>query len=491
MEYLKGIILVAYIGTSLALLLYGLNTCVIVYLFLRKKGVGADEDRAIEDLATSQFDAPDALPIVTTQIPLYNEINVAERVIRAVAGIDYPSSRHQIQVLDDSTDETRAIVDQVTADLSAVGHWVEVVRREKRSGYKAGALAVGMREAKGDYIAIFDSDFVPPADFLRRTLPHLWADMRCGMVQARWDHLNQKRSWLTRAQAVGIDGHFIIEQTARCRNGLFMNFCGTAGVWRKEAIIDAGGWTHDTVTEDLDLSYRAQLRGWRFHYLPDLLVPAELPPTYTAFKSQQYRWAKGTIQTARKLLPDVWRAHIPLFKKLQATVHLTHYTLHLEMAFLALLVMPLMLLYRDGIMLYKSILFLVLLVPAASGPSLGYLACQYYGHPKDWKRRAIRLPFLLLVGFGICLSNAKAVLAGLFGNDTTFVRTPKHGEQLLKAYKVGRNWVPRFELFLSAYCFVTLIVLAWISQYSLMPFVLIYMLGFGLVGVRSLREARA
>ncbi|MEM1223698.1 MAG: glycosyltransferase family 2 protein, partial [Verrucomicrobiota bacterium] len=317
-----------------------------------------------------------------------------------------------------------------------------------------------------------------------------WADPDCGMVQSRWDHLNQMESWLTRAQAVGIDGHFIIEQTARCRNGLFMNFCGTAGVWRREAIEDAGGWTHDTVTEDLDLSYRAQLRGWRFHYLPDLLVPAELPPTYSAFKSQQYRWAKGTIQTARKLLPAVWSAPISFLKKFQATVHLTHYSLHLEMAVLALLILPLMLSYPDGIALYKSFLFIALLIPAAMGPSLGYLVCQYYGHPKDWKRRIIRLPFLLLVGFGICLSNAKAVLEGLVGNDTTFVRTPKRGEKPVKTYALNRNWVPRFEIMFSVYSAITIFVLALISQYSLIPFVVVYTLGFGLVGISSLREAR-
>ena len=282
----------------------------------------------------------------------------------------------------------------------------------------------------------------------------------------------------------------MVEQTARNRNGLFMNFCGTAGVWRPEAIKAAGGWSHDTVTEDLDLSYRAQLCGWRFHYLPSLLVPAELPATYGAFKSQQSRWAKGTLQTARKLLPHLWRAPIPLMRKLQATVHLTQYTLHLQMALLAFLMLPLTLSFGQGIVRYDSALLLSLLIPAALGPSIGYAVCQHYGHPRDWLERLLYLPFLLVVGFGICLSNAKAVLEGLFGNDCTFVRTPKSGGNALKDYRVKRHWLPRFEMLFAAYCALTVGVLLMMNQYELIPFVLIYMFGFSLVGWRSLREAR-
>ncbi len=490
MDILSTVILVLYTICSLLLLLYGLNTYFIIHLFLRKRNACKSEDAQCELEAAPRFEDVDALPVVTTQIPLYNEINVAERVIRAVAGIDYPQSKHEIQVLDDSDDETCALVDRVAEALRAEGYWIEVFRRDNRIGYKAGALEAGMAVCKGEFIAIFDSDFIPPADFLQRTLPHLWADEGRGLVQARWDHINQKDSWLTRAQAMGIDGHFVVEQVARNRNGLFMNFCGTAGVWRRAAIEDAGNWEHDTVTEDLDLSYRAQLKGWTFHYLPELLVPAELPTTYSAFKSQQYRWAKGSIQTARKMLPKVWASKVPFFKKLQATVHLTHYGLHLQMALLSLLVLPLMLSYRDGIDLYRSAVFLSLLVPAAVGPSLGYLVCQYYGHPEDWKQRVLRLPFLLVVGFGICLSNGKAVLEGFFGNDSTFVRTPKAGDQSVKQYNVKRNWVPQFEVLLALYCAVTVGVLGYIGQYALIPFVVTYALGFGVVGMNSLRELR-
>jgi len=491
MDFISTVILILYSICSLLLLLYGLNTYWIIHLFLRKRNSHDISDQATEDRFASDFERAAELPVITTQLPLFNEINVAERVIRSVAAMEYPMDRHEIQVLDDSNDETCELVDRVALELREQGHWVEVFRRSDRVGYKAGALEAGMQVCKGEYIAIFDSDFIPPKNFLRRTLPHLWADDNCALVQARWDHINVNQSWLTRAQAMGIDGHFVVEQTARNRNGLFMNFCGTAGVWRRAAIKDAGGWQHDTVTEDLDLSYRAQLKGWRFHYLPSLLVPAELPPTYSAFKSQQYRWAKGTMQTARKILPSVWRAPIPFFKKLQATVHLTHYSLHLQMAILALLVLPLMLSYREGIALYRSLVFLALLVPAALGPSLGYMVCQYYGHPEDWKVRLMRLPFLLVVGFGICLSNGKAVLAGLFGNDSTFVRTPKAGEQRVKHYTVMGDWMPRFELVLAAYCALTVGALFWIGQFALIPFVVVYFLGFTVVGYRSLVEARA
>jgi len=291
--------------------------------------------------------------------------------------------------------------------------------------------------------------------------------------------------------ALDANADTIIEQTARSRGGLFMNFCGTAGVWRRAAIEDAGGWQHDTVTEDLDLSYRAQLKDWGVYYIPSLLVPAELPPTYTAYKSQQYRWAKGTMQTARKLLPTLWRSPQSFRRKLQATVHLTHYSLHLQMATLALLILPLILTFSAEIGFYRSILLFSLLVPAAAGPSAGYFVSQYHGYPDDWKRRVRRLPFLLVLGFGISLSNARAVLDGLFSNDSTFIRTPKVGERVFKQYGVKKNKLPLFELLFAAYCALTLVTLLALGQYSLIPFVVIYTLGFGWVGFRSMREARA
>ncbi|TVP82415.1 MAG: glycosyltransferase [Puniceicoccaceae bacterium] len=463
----------------------------MIYLFLKNRDLSGSDDRKKEAAYAGRFEDERSLPVVTTQIPLYNEFNVAERIMRGVAAIDYPKQLHEIQVLDDSDDETCALVDRIAAQLIEEGFRVSVFRRKDRIGYKAGALEAGLAVCEGELIGIFDSDFIPPHDFYHRILPHFWADIKCGMVQARWDHLNQAESWLTRAQSLGVDGHFIIEQTARSRGGLFMNFCGTAGVWRRAAIEDSGGWQHDTVTEDLDLSYRAQLRGWGVYYIPSLLAPAELPATYTAYKSQQYRWAKGTMQTARKLLPALWRSPQSFRRKLQATVHLTHYTLHLQMAILALLILPLMLSFSTQIGLYRSMLFLTLLVPAAAGPSIGYFICQYYGRPEDWRRRVVRLPFLLILGFGISLSNARAVVDGLTSNDSTFIRTPKDGERIFKKYVLKRTKLPLFELLFAAYCALTVGILVYIEQYALIPFVVIYSLGFALVGYKSINEARA
>lgn len=491
MTVLSDFFLFVYVTCSVLLLLYGLNTHYMVYLFLKNRDITERFDREKEARYADRFEAADSLPIVTTQIPLYNELNVAERIIRAVAAIDYPKPLHEIQVLDDSDDETCALVDDLAEELRGEGYRLSVLRRENRVGYKAGALEAGMQASEGPFLGIFDSDFMPPHDFYHRILPHLWADDRCAFAQARWGHVNESDSWLTRAQAMGVDGHFIIEQTARNRSGLFMNFCGTAGVWRRAAIEDSGGWQHDTVTEDLDLSYRAQLRGWRACYVPSLIVPAELPPSYNAYKSQQHRWAKGTMQTARKLLPALWRAPLSLREKVQGTVHLTHYSLHLQMTVLALSILPLLLGFSLDIGLYRSALFLLLLIPAAAGPSFGYFISQYHGYPADWKRRVLRLPFLLVLGFGISLSNARAVLSGLFSNDRTFVRTPKKGAAGAKQYTVRKDRLPLFELLFAAYCAGTVGALLFLQEYALVPFVIIYTLGYGLVGYKSIGEARA
>jgi len=491
MTYVSDLFLFIYVTCSVLLLLYGLNTHYIVYCFLKNRDLSARKDGETEVRFAARLADPASLPVVTTQIPLYNELNVADRIIRAVAAIDYPQTLHEIQVLDDSDDETCALVDALAAELRQAGYRISVLRRENRVGYKAGALEAGMQAGTGEFIGIFDSDFIPPREFYQRILPHLWADEHCAFAQARWGHFNEADSWLTRAQAMGVDGHFIIEQTARNRSGLFMNFCGTAGVWRRTAIEDAGGWQHDTVTEDLDLSYRAQLRGWRAAYIPSLIVPAELPPSYNAYKSQQHRWAKGTMQTARKLLPSLWRSSRSLRVKVQGTIHLTHYTLHLQMALLAVSIFPLLLGLSLNIGLYRSAVFLCLLIPAAAGPSFGYFVSQYHGYPDDWKRRVLRLPFLLVLGFGISLSNARAVLSGLFSDDRTFVRTPKKGARGVKHYAVRKDRLPLFELLFAAYCAGTVTALLYLGEYALVPFVVIYTLGYGLVGMKSIGEARA
>ncbi|WP_287245500.1 glycosyltransferase, partial [Okeania sp. SIO1H5] len=282
---------------------------------------------------------------MTTQLPVYNEANVIERLIHAVCEMDYPKEKHEIQVLDDSTDGSEKISERVVQEMQAKGFDIKLIHRTKRTHYKAGALNEGMDVCKGEFVAIFDADFVPPKDYLLKCIPFLYKNPKVGLVQARWGHLNSGQSPITLAQSIGIDGHFVIEQSARSWGRLFMNFNGTAGIWRKSAIRDAGGWEGDTLTEDMDLSYRAQLAGWEMEFVYDVVVPAELPADINAFKSQQYRWAKGSIQTAIKLLPKVLSSQAPLTVKLQSILHTTHYMIHPLMIITAILATPLLLFY--------------------------------------------------------------------------------------------------------------------------------------------------
>jgi len=426
-------------------------------------------------------------PAVLTQIPLYNESTVAERIIRSVAAIDYPD--HEIQVLDDSNDETCGIVDSVVAELQSQGINISAVRREDRSGFKAGALAYGMKLSKAKYIAIFDADFIPPADFLRRTIPHFYAQKKCAVVQARWCHLNANDSALTKAQSVGIDGHFVIEQSARSYNDYFLNFNGTAGVWDRDAIDDAGGWQADTLTEDLDLSYRAQLRGWKFHYLPDVCVPAELPPQFRGFRSQQFRWAKGSIQTSLKILPKVWKAPIALRKKVEATFHLTHYSLHFFMCLQALLALPMAIINPMPFELSFLVWFLIPMGFAMLGPSLLYLVAELWISPERWKHFFTRLPMLILIGFGVCASNARACIEGLIGIESPFVRTPKQGDKKNKIrYKGKKSYMPMIEMLIAGLTLAAAIQYMSIGIWGAAPFFIIYALGLGMMGIKSFIE---
>lgn len=490
-DLLEHLVWITYCSICAVLLLYGLNSYLMIglYLFRRKKHLS--EDRLREATFRERIDAGDAeWPTVLTQIPLYNEYNVAERVIRAVAGMDYPQDRHQIQVLDDSDDETRERVDAVVADLQAQGYQIAAVRRTDRIGYKAGALNHGMQVSDAPYIAIFDSDFVPQPDFLKRCLPLLLADEKNGLVQTRWEHLNAAESILTRAVSLGIDGHFVVEQCARSWNGLFLNFNGTAGVWRRVAIEDAGGWTADTLTEDMDLSYRAQLRNWRIHYTPEVATPAEIPNTFTAFKSQQFRWAKGSIETAVKLLPAVFRAPMGTFKKVQAFVHLTHYMIHFAMVLLALLSIPLLLSPDKAPAPWFWHLALAPVLIAALGPSLLFATSQLtLPEPSRWRRLLI-LPALVLIGFGISLSNSNAVWQALRGKKSGFVRTPKKGDRPTKRYGVPRSAIPLLELLLGVYCFAGILLAVVSPTVEYTTFLLIFALGYTIVGTFSLIETR-
>jgi cellulose synthase/poly-beta-1,6-N-acetylglucosamine synthase-like glycosyltransferase len=394
-------------------------------------------------------------PRVTVQLPVYNERYVVERLLNSVASLDYPRERLQIQILDDSSDVTSEIIARVTSHLRGRGFDIDHICRENRQGFKGGALAHGMQSATGEFIAIFDADFLPPANFLKRTLPYFDLDARTGCVQTRWGHLNRQNSLLTRTQANGIDGHFVIEQETRSAHDLFLNFNGTAGVWHRECISDSGGWQHDTLTEDLDLSYRAQLRGWKIQYLPHVVSPAELPGQISAFKGQQFRWAKGSIQTARKLLPGLLRSSQPLRVKFEGALHLTHYFVHPLMLINLLLLLPL--LFYDNFLLYIYPAFAI----AAIGPLFMYLTSMSL-RGVSFARKLFNLLMLVLLGMGLSLNNSRAVGEALLSIRSPFNRTPKYNLDNRAAHKKSLDYLlPRdrilwLELSLSIYALVLL-----------------------------------
>lgn len=464
--------------------LYGFHMYLLLYLAHRRRALVRSEQRAIVERYWREV--PDEQwPRVTTQLPLYNEIAVARRVIEAAARMDYPPSRHEIQVLDDSTDGTRVVVDQTAAELRARGVDIKVVRRPDRTHYKAGALAHGLKTATGELVAIFDADFVPKPDFLRRLVPLFSQGDDICVVQARWGHLNTHESWVTKGLALGLDMHFAIEQAARNWNGLLMSFNGTGGIWRKAAIDDprVGGWSGDTITEDLDLSYRAQLAGWRMVFCDEVDSPAELPADVNALKTQQRRWATGTIQTARKLLPTIWKS--PLFtvaQKLQATVHLTLYAIALPMVLVAMIgrLLPLML-QGDAWPAWIQLLCATFLL-AAVAPWIAYGSAR---HCLTGKLPAVGHIFKLTVlGLGLSVNNALAVLTGLFQRGGEFVRTPKSGsvgEKARSNYATLRSRLWLVELLLAAWCFAQWVFFVPYDGIG-GTFLLLYAIGLFLMG---------
>jgi len=480
------IVLTAFFASTLALAVYGLHLYALLYLFRRKASTRRLEQQ--ETIAAYQRDhAVDCWPSVTTQLPIYNERDVVERLVEAAAAIDYPLDRHEIQILDDSDDSTRERVDDIVRRLQSRGVDVKVIRRANRSGYKAGALATGLAVARGEYVAVFDADFVPPKDFLRQAIPLLEAKPDLACLQGRWSHLNRHESWLTEAQALGIDGHFAIEQGARAWNGFMMNFNGTAGVWRKAAIDDpaVGGWSGETLTEDLDLSYRAQLAGWKLDYCLDLACPAELPGTVGALKNQQRRWATGSIQVARKLLPRVWRARLSLAEKIEATLHLTHYSVALWMLLLAVIARPMLLVTTEGKVFgeWFWIAWAAILISALA-PSLVYAYAQYSLEGRWSGLRTI--PSMLILGCGMCVNNSLGVLRGLFGWGGEFLRTPKSGSadtaRAVSHYQVAVNHTWIAEVVLGMYSLLSFVIYFSQTQRAFSIFLLLYAIGFFLIG---------
>ena len=482
-------LIVAYLGVLLTLALYGFHRSTLVYLYYRYKR-NRPEPKARFDGLTAQ------LPIVTVQLPLFNEMYVAQRLLDAVARIDWPRERFEIQVLDDSTDETQEICKAKVAELSQGGVDIKYIHRVDRTGFKAGALENGLKTARGEFVLVFDADFLPSSDVLHQTI-HYFTDAKVGMVQVRWGHVNRDYSGLTQVQALMLDGHFVIEHTARHRSGRFFNFNGTAGIWRRSAISDAGGWSHDTLTEDMDLSYRAQLKGWQFVYLPEVVSDAELPVEMNSFKSQQFRWAKGSIQVAKKLLPTILRADVSFGVKMEAFFHLTNNFAYPLLMLLSVLLLPnLLMRTHHG---WREVLIIDL--PLFFGTTLSiasfYVTSQREIDRHGWPRMLKRLPMVMSVGIGLCINQTRAVLEALLGRTSgEFVRTPKHGvvrsfeAWTAKKYRASKTLIPMVEVLFAAY-FAVAMVFAFIGgHYISLPFLALFFAGFAYVGVLSLHQSR-
>lgn len=481
--------IVSYSIVVVGLSLYGIHRYSMIFLFWKhRKNLPKPKSRFTD------------LPLITVQLPVFNELHVIKRLVEKVAELEYPQHLLQIQILDDSTDETKAICEDEVRRLEEQGFDVEYIHRIDRTGFKAGALENGMATAKGDYIFILDADFMPPRTVLHEMV-HYFTDEKIALVQTRWGHVNRNYSLLTKIQAMFLDGHLVVEQTARSRAGRFFNFNGTAGMWRKQAIIDAGGWEHDTLTEDLDLSYRAQMKGWKFIFLLDVETPAELPVDMDGFKSQQHRWTKGSVQTCKKLLGAVWRSDIPLILKLESTAHLTANFAYLLLVLLCFLVWPDVghqargMTVEDPTSLRVWLLDIPIFVITTGSVCLFYITAQRTLFPKTWLREIIYLPALLALGIGMSINNGKAVIEAILNRQSPFVRTPKYGVETKGdtwkskqkgKYKALKSVATGMEILLGLY-FTFLTIMAIVNgNWTSVPFLTLFMLGFWYVALGSL-----
>ena len=477
-------LLVPYFGILAILSIYGLHRFDTIHTYFkhRRKATGEPPLRF------------ESLPRVTIQLPLYNERYVLERLIDETVKVEYPRDLLQIQVLDDSTDETHEYAQALCERYATIGHPIKYIHRTNRNGFKAGALQEGLKSATGEFVAVFDADFIPPPDFLTRTIHH-FADPKVGVVQTRWSYLNRDFNFLTEVEAILLDGHFILEHGARSRAGYFFNFNGTAGILRVSMIEDSGGWQHDTLTEDSDLSYRAQLKGWKFVYLPGLECPSELPVEIHGFQVQQFRWAKGLTQCARKLLPGLLKAKIPFRVKAEAFLHLTPNISYPLMLVVSALMLPVMIVRSYMGIWEMMILDFPLIVASFWSLSAFYVIAQRELHPKTWKRTFFMLPMLMAVGVGLTLINTRAVMEALFGVKSGFVRTPKYAiegnrqkRMAVQKYKRRSGWLPYFELACGTY----FLYMCWfaIDTYNFMtlPFLALFVGGYYWVGFGTLYQ---
>ncbi len=474
-------LLIPYFIVLIWLASYGIHRYTLVYLYYKHR----------KDRPQGPPGHFAELPRVTVQLPIFNEQFVVERLVDTVCQLDYPKDRLDIQLLDDSTDETQDVARRLVERYAAEGYPITYHHRTNREGFKAGALREGLKTAKGEFVAIFDADFVPPADFLMRVI-HYFADPKVGMVQGRWSHINRNYSFLTNVEAILLDGHFVLEHGARSRSNVFFNFNGTAGMWRRQAIDDAGGWQHDTLTEDTDLSYRAQLKGWKFVYLEDVECPAELPVEMTAFKTQQARWAKGLIQTAKKILPQVMKSDVSWRVKLEAWYHLTANISYPLMIALSVLLLPAMIIrFYQG---WFQMLYIDLPLFLASSFSISsfYLVSQKVLYPRTWYRCFLYLPFLMALGIGLTITNSRAVLEALLGKQSAFARTPKYrieskaDKRRSRAYRRRLGWVPWIELLIGTYFVLTVYYAVENENFVTVPFLVLFVIGYYYTGLMSL-----
>src|SRR5258708_2394225 len=467
-----------YLAVLGGLSAYGIHRYFIIYLFLK--------NRKRPSVPAGRFRQ---LPKVTVQLPIFNEVYVVERLVRSVSEVDYPRTLLQIQVLDDSTDDTREVTASSVKELRQRGFDVQLIHRVDRTGFKAGALAVGLESAAGEFICILDADFVAPPDLLQRTI-HFFTDPKIGMIQSRLGHFNPRYSLLTRMQAMFLDGHLLLQQTARSRSGRFFNFNGTAGLWRRSCIEEAGGWQHDTLCEDLDLRYRAQLVGWKFIFLPDVVTPAELPVDMNGFKSQQHRWTKGSIQNCKKLLPTIWRSRVPFPINLEAAGHLMSNFAYLLLACLCVLLHPSSGGPQGG-WLRTFLIDIPIFLAASASVAVFYICAQRELHPRTWMKEILFLPCLLALGIGLSLNNARAVMEALINHKSDFTRTPKYGIERRShpwpssKYRPLHSPLPLALLAFAIYFSYFVVYAIMHRQFLSVPFLIMFQAGFLYVSLSS------
>ena len=432
------------------------------------------------------------IPVVTIQLPIYNEKYVAARLVDAVCAQDYPKEKLCIQILDDSDDDTYDILEDLTINYKKKGFDIHHVRRESRKGYKAGALRYAMKSVKGDFVAIFDADFIPPTWFLKKAMTY-FCNPNIGLVQCRWGHVNEKYSALTKAQALSLDFHFLVEQKAKSNSSLFMNFNGTAGIWRRECIEDAGGWHTGTLVEDLDLSYRAQMKGWKCVFIPDIVVEAELPVQMNAAKRQQFRWAKGAIQCAIKLLGDVAIKKIPVNTKIQAFIQLTRHIVH-PLVLAQFLILPILLAAKVNLYIVNGLPLLTIIAYLAMGP-IAYLMVIRGIYDQNWKSRIVSYLYLVFYSAGMSVNNTVAVFDALFGKKNEFLRTPKFGivkksdDWRDKAYALPFTKTTLLELFFGVYGVIGIFIAIFSNNSVFAPIIGIQVVGFLYIAYLSISHS--